>query len=635
MIAWDTETRSLRWWENPAFMASWSTDGEHGHVAVLPTHAEEGRLAPANVDEFLAALLADKHHAGANSKFDAHMGHQALGVDILTNHSGFDVEDVLMMSRLVYGARRFVHGLKELGVDYIDPSAADAEKDMQEKYHKLTGRTSMAYDDAYYITWRAFPDEVERYAGDDATTTYKLYDFLLPQLKADPKLWELYKLEKKVQTVLYDAERVGVRVDPEAVERLQAHYVERELASRTVLQHELGFVPEGEGSEDRLREALPKVGVPLTQRTEKTGELAVNRQALEPFVGNPVVDALFEFRRTNKFLKNYISPLQGVEEVHATFKQAEAWTGRMSAVQPNLQNLPKRTEVGKDENLKVRSVFVPREGFEFLIADYDSIEMRYLAYYVGDPGYQKLVAEGDPHSWTAAAAWPQLGNADQFLKSGPNRWLRDIAKQGTYAIAYGAGGPKLMTTFNKYITDAMHPEFLVDLEQARAIRRRIIDSIPGFKALTDSPYRGKRYPQGALYRQLAKSLVNAKGQHITEEQGYELMAAGETVFGYVRTRGGRKQWINFDRAYVALSGTIQGSAADAMKAAAVAVRDAMEPFGGTPLLFVHDEILVEIPLGWGERAKPVLVDAMQNATIIYPPLLVEAHVTDKSYAHTD
>ena len=606
MVAWDTETRSFRWWQNPAFLASWDT-GQGGHVATIG-HAPTGREAV----DFHKLVTKDDHHIGANLKFDLHMYRAATGVELVT--PGRKLDDVLTMSRLYFGARRSIHGLKELATDLLDPSAKDAETEMGKAYHEVTGRASMDYEDAYYVTWKHRPELVERYAALDAEYTLGLYDYLKPRIDADEKLASLYKLERDVQTVLYEAERKGVTVDPAAVERLKSTYTKRDADARAALIDTLGFVPEGDGSQDRLREALLAAGVELTERTENTGELAINRRALGRHADHPAVAALFEWRRVGKFLSTYIGPLEGRDVVHTNFKQAEAWTGRMAAASPNMQNLPKRTEVGKASEDKIRSVFVPREGMEFIVADFDSIEMRVLAYYLGDKHYRELIANGDPHAITAAAAFAQVSpRPEDFYKGTENRWLRDIAKQVTYSIVYGGGGPVVMDTVNKFVADAGRPEFMVDLEQARAIRRKIAGAIPGFKQFTDSPYKGKEYPRGRLYQQLLNSQ--------------------EGEYGYVRTLMGRKQWIKLDKAYVALSGLIQGSAADIMKQAAVNLHEALKPHGGYPLLFVHDEAVVEVPKGWGERLKPVVVEAMIAAADIDPALKVEANVTDKSYAH--
>jgi len=551
------------------------------------------------------------------------MAREALGVDIY--QPGNTVDDVITKSRLLYGQRRVGrHGLKELAADFVDPEARASEADMQATYKGLTGKSDMKHDDSFYLTWRNWPAVVERYAIKDVEYTRALDGVLDPQLRADDKLYRLYvEVERPVTEVLYRAEQRGVHVNPEAVDRLRALYKQRAAAARVDLTATLGFVPEGEGSEEALREGLLGAGVQLTERTEKTGEYAVNRKALERFVDHPAVAALFEFRRVNKFLSTYIEPLSDKDHIHPTFNPAEAWTGRMSGSSPNMQNLPKRSEGGVADEDKVRSVFIPEPGFEFLIGDYESIEVFLIAYFLGIPEYKQLVAEGDPHARTAAVVWPQFGAWESFLKSGPNRWLRDIAKQVTYGIAYGGGGRVIAATINKHVLDAGHPELMVDEDQARAIRRKITDNIPGFKALTDTPWRGKQFPSGRIHQQLWNSAV-------IEESG--------TTFGYVRTLMGRKQWVQVapeDKAYVGLSGLIQGSAADIMKAGAINVFEALKPYGGQPILFVHDEIVAQVPKGEGKHLLPIFVDAMEAAAQIDPQVRVEAHVTDRSYAHAD
>lgn len=607
MIAWDTETRNFRWWENSAFLASWAT-GAGSAVAPFSPPDQAAKLTIALFDE------NDRTIVGANSKFDAHMTREATGLDVLDHKHGFTVHDVLMMSRLVFGNRRSSHGLKELAIDHIDPKAKDAEEKMAEKYHSISGRSNMDQDDSYYDVWSADPEGaklVEKYAALDAEYTLGLVPVLKPQIDADPKLQALYALELRVQEVLYRAEQRGVRVDTQAVERLSDHYHVREDASRDALVRELGFVPEGEGSKEALREGLLRAGVQLTERTEKSGELAVNHKTLAPFRDHPAVAALFEWRRTQKFLTTYLAPLEGTELVHTTFKQAEAWTGRMACASPNLQNQPKRSETTKDENLKIRSVFVPRDGMEFIVSDFDSLEVRILAWFLGDPDYRKLIENGDPHAITAAAAWG--GRPEDYFKTTPQRWLRDIAKHVTYGIVFGGGGPVVRDTINRMVADAGRPEYQVDLDQARAIRRKITGAIPGFGNLADTPWKGKSYPRGRLYEQL--------------------LASQDGDYGYVRTVGGRKQWISIDKAYVALSGVIQGSGADIMKAAAVNVFEALKPHGAYPLLFVHDELLVECERGQGAELVPIVQEAMESSFDLNPRLKIESHVTDRSYAH--
>lgn len=619
MIAWDTETRSLRWWENPAFMGTWDV-GEGGQLALLPPHAREHRNA-----EFAGALVHERHHLLANAKFDAHMVRKSLGFDVFRPENR--VDDAIIKSRLIYGQRRIGrHGLKELAEDFIDPDAQASEAAMQARHKELTGRSEMREDDAFYRVWKAFPEEVEVYARKDAEYTLALHRFLDEQLDADPKIKRLYEdVERPLMEVLYRAEEQGVHVDPEAVNRLRAQYTERMDLATAACEEHLGMIPQGTGSKEALREALLSAGVPLTEKTEK-GEVAINKGALDAHAEHPAVQALYEFRRVDKFLSTYLNHLVDKDHIHPTFNQADAWTGRMSGKEPNMQNLPKRTEVGKDPDDKMRRVYVPSPDMEFMVADFESIEVFLLAHHIGVREYKDLVVSGDPHAHTAAVIWPQFGSWESFVKSSVNRWLRDIAKQVTYTIVYGGGGKVIAATVNKYMTDAGRPDMCIDEDQARAIRRKITDNIPGFKNLTDTPWRGRKYPSGLIHQQLSDSLIE------------EHLHSGELrKYGYVRTLMGRKQWIQMwpdEKAYVGLSGLIQGGAADLMKAAAINVFEAMKPHGGLPILFVHDELVCEVPKGHGEYLKPIMVDAMEQACqIVDPPITVEATVTDRSYAH--
>lgn len=620
MIAYDTETRSLRWWENPGFMLTWDT-GKGGQLAPLAPHGNPNTVAFRY--DFEKIVEAEHHHIGANMKFDAHVLEKSLGREI-TFKPGNRVDDVLMKSRLVFGQRRIGrHGLKELAEDFVDPNAQDAENAMQARHKELTGNSDMKHDDAFYLVWKHFPDEVETYARKDAEYTLALNGLLDKELEADPRIKRLYEeVERPVMEVLYEAEKEGTHVNPAAVDRLRTHYQARDKSAREAVEQQLGFIPEGEGSQDALREALLKAGVELTETTED-GHLAVNVKALDKHADHPAVQALFEFRRVQKFLGTYLNHLVDKDHIYPTFNQAEAWTGRMSGRDPNMQNLPKRTEVGKDPDDKMRSVFVPKPGMAFIVADFESIEVFLLAHFIGVRAYKDLVLAGDPHAVVASVIWPQFGSWENFTKQTANRWLRDIAKQVTYTIVYGGGGRVIAETINKYMVDAGKFDMMVDEDQARAIRRKITDNIPGFKDLTETPWKGRSYPSGRIHKQLKASMIQD----------------GDREYGYVRTLMGRKQWIQMspeDKAYVGLSGLIQGSAADIMKAAAINVAQALKPHGGLPILFVHDEVVCQVPEGSEKELVPLVVEAMKDACAgVDPPISVEASTTRKSYAHSD
>jgi hypothetical protein len=242
-----------------------------------------------------------------------------------------------------------------------------------------------------------------------------------------------------------------------------------------------------------------------------------------------------------KFLSTYLNHLVGKDHIHPTFNQAEAWTGRMSGKEPNMQNLPKRTEVGKEADMKMRSVFVPEPGMAFIVADFESIEVFTLAHFIGVREYKDLVKSGDPHAKTAAVVWPQFGDWTQVHQADGEPLAPRHRQAGDLHHRLWRRRRVIADTINKYMVDAGRLDMMVDEDQARAIRRKITENIPGFKELTDTPWKGRQFPSGRIYQQLTASRVND----------------GDRSYGYVRTLMGRKQWIQMapeDKAYVGLSG---------------------------------------------------------------------------------
>lgn len=601
-LAFDTETRGLRWFDTDqrAFLGSLANDFDQW-IDVFE-RCPDGRR------NFTSCLQGGECVFAHNLKFDAHHVRAISKYDIMHDRPE-RLHDTSLMSRLLEplgqdGKKKGSHKLKNLAKTILSEDAKDAEDLVKEKFQELTGRRQIdeaVNPDAYYQVWKTYPEILENYAVLDARYTYDLGDHFMTALhNADAKLRSLYELERRNQRVLYDAEVRGLRVDPGAVERLKAHYLDRDRAAERQLVDTLGFVPVGDGSREQLATALIDAGVKLTEKNED-GSYSTNRQALQRYQDHPAVAALFEWRRTQKFLSTYIRPMEGVDFVHTSFKEAEAWSGRSACASPNMQNLPKRSEGDLEENLRVRSVIVPREGYSFLILDFEAVEMRILAHYLGVPWYRELVANGDPHALTASVIWG--GRPEDYFKGTPKRFLRDIAKHSTFAIVYGAGGPKVAETINRMVPD---PSLRVTEAQGRIIRNKIVGAIPGYDALAGT----RRGREGRLARRVHE-------------------------VGYVTTILGRHQVINPEKTYVALSGIVQGSGADIMKAAAVNLAEAMPQFDAQPLLFVHDEALIEVPTELAETALPVAVEAMESAVELKPALKVEAHITQQSYAHGD
>jgi DNA polymerase-1 len=356
----------------------------------------------------------------------------------------------------------------------------------------------------------------------------------------------------------------------------------------------------GAGSHEALLEALLGEGIPL-HRTTETGGLSTDKFALQEFAAEfPVVAEYQEFRTTEKFLSTYIEPMVGTTEVHPSFRQIGAWTGRMSCMRPNMQNIPVRA------GNEVRECFVARPGFKLVVADYDSIEMRILAHYLGAAGtpYRDLINGGfDPHAYMASQLYG--GKPEDYFKGTPGEKQRAVAKNSLFAIVYGAGGKRLCD-MNDLPTG---PPMKADAWEIR-------NGIPGYYE------GGPSYAQGkALARQI-KSNVPGYGALMKR------VRAKVEGTGFITTLLGRKQALARDKGYIGMSALVQGSAADVMKMGLAAADPIIDNHGGHILLVVHDEIVAEVPEGQAEAALAGLRHALETAVELDPPLLTSGVICD-------
>lgn len=574
-VAFDTETRGLNWFDEDerAFLATWADEaGEY--KADLSDEAQVGQFH----DQIKAAQVI----AGHNLKFDIHQARETLGIDVL--ELGAELHDTDLMSRVLHpegqNKSRSGHGLKENAKVYLRADAADDEEAIK-AMGKSIGLRTIKQKGAYYDIWRAYPEVMEQYALMDARFTYDLLEKWAPQLG---DLKRIYDMEMKVLPVLVRAEARGVATDQEAVRELKQRFTQELQVVHEYLARELGEQAlGGEGSDEALIEALLKHGIPLYQKTD-TGKLATNKFALQEFEKDfELIAKLFEHRRLERFLTTYIGAVDGRDVVHCNFGQCSAWTGRMSCRSPNLQNLPKRA--GKE----VRAVFAPRPGHAFVVSDYESIEPRLLAYYLGDAGYKALIAEGrDPYAYAAVRVWG--GEMGDYLKGTSGEPRRSLVKAIQLAISYGAGARRVAAM----LRDVDYECDDIDIEAKRIISA-VKAALPGYYKLM------KR--------------IRDKIERV----------------GYVNTIMGRKNPVNKEKSYVGMNALIQGSAADIMKQGLVNVDAAVTPLGGIPLLVVHDEVVTECPIEVAEQVRDAQERAMIAAWNLDPPLSVESSIVTTSY----
>lgn len=564
VVAFDTETRGLAW-EDPeerAFLASWADEDSEG-VADLSE--------PEDVQQFVRALESADIIVAHNAPFDVHQTRETLGFDPASLDAVIHDTDIMARLAIPAGQSRPSYKLKDLAETYVSDDAKDAE-DAIDEMAKSIG-VKLKSTGGYYEVWRAYPKVMEKYAALDARYTYDLHRQFSEKLDGN-SAWEL---EQQVQPILIEAERTGIALDQQVVEELVAEYTEiRDTAEERLVEAFPGGKESLSG--DALADALIEMGVPLYRKTKKTGKLQTGKFALQEFAEDwPIVETILQYQSANKFLSTYLAPMEGREVVHTSFGQCEAWTGRMSSYRPNMQNIPVRG------GARVREMFVPREGHSFVVCDYDSIEVRLLAYYMGRQEYRDLISEGlDPHAWMAAQI--HGGVMEDYVKGSDGEAARTQAKNTMFAITYGAGAPRVADMNG------------ISREQAKSLISKIKKSLPGYFRLN------KRI----------RNKIEAEG--------------------HVNTLFGRRQLVSPDKAYVGLNALIQGSAADVMKQGLVNVNEAVTPYGAKPLLVVHDEVVVEVPTENAEHVKQLTEQAMNEAFDLNPPLAVSGSIVDTNYA---
>ena len=414
---------------------------------------------------------------------------------------------------------------------------------------------------------------------------YEMFSEKLREQGAD-KLYN--EIELPLCRVLAEMEHDGVQVDREALSQFGAMLADR-IASCEAYIFEIAGGEFNINSTKQLGELLfEKLGLPPVKKT-KSG-YSTNAEVLEALKEkHPVVQAIMDYRMLTKLKSTYADGLQKEiapdGRIHTTFQNLVTATGRLSSTEPNLQNIPVRTELGSE----IRKMFVPRDGWVFVDADYSQIELRVLAHIAGDRQMQAAFRSGeDFHSVTASQVFNVPLSAVTPL-------MRRHAKAVNFGIVYGISEYSLSQ----------------DIGVSRREAREYIDNY-----LTK--YAG--------VRDYMKDIVET-----ARKQGYV-----ETIFGR-RRRIPEINNSNFNirsgAERIALNTPVQGTAADIIKLAMVRVFDALkqQALQARLILQVHDELIVECPAFEAQSVMDIITEAMENAVELAVPLIAEAKMGESWY----
>jgi DNA polymerase-1 len=440
-----------------------------------------------------------------------------------------------------------------------------------------SGRNQVTFD-------RVPLDRACSYAAEDADVTLRLYRALQPRLAAEGMSAVYETIERPLIPVVAAMETRGILVDPDRLASLSRDFAER-IAALEVEIHRLAGRSFNIASPKQLGEVLfDELGLPGGRRG-KSGSHSTDSAVLEPLAaqGHEIAARILDWRQLVRLKTTYADALHGEIDprdgrVHTSFSMTGASTGRLASTDPNLQNIPVRTEEGR----KIRAAFVAPPGHLLVSVDYSQIELRLIAEMAGVELLKRAFRDGlDVHALTAAEVFGVP--ADRVTPE-----LRRRAKTINYAIMYGVSGFGLAARLG------------IDRAEASRYIRQYLD----------------RFHEVADYMERTKSFCRKHG-YVTTRFGRRIHIPGINSPDPGRRAGFERQAIN---------APIQGTAADIIKRAMIAVEPALEAAGlaARMLLQVHDELVFEAPVGEVEATIAVVRRAMEGAADLEVPLLAEA-----------
>jgi len=429
------------------------------------------------------------------------------------------------------------------------------------------------------------PEEVKDYACEDADITLQLKLYFEPLLQEQGQMKLFWDVETPLVQVLADIEKEGISIDSNAMADISIQ-LEGEIASIERRIFEIAGEQFNIGSPKQLGEILfDKLELHGSSKIKKTktGQYATGEEILSKLAGeNEVVRLILEHRELTKLKSTYVDALPQLvcaldNRVHTSFNQAVTATGRLSSTNPNLQNIPVRTERGRE----IRKAFVPRNSGHLIIsADYSQIELRIMADFSGDPTMKEAFRNGlDIHSSTASKVFHvPLDKVDAEM--------RRKAKTINFGIIYGISAFGLA-------------------ERLRIPRREAADIIEAY--FTEFP-AVKQYMDAAIEK--------------AREQEYV-----ETLLGrrrFLRDINSRNQTVRGFAERNAINAPIQGTAADIIKIAMINIQDYLkqEKLQTRMILQVHDELLFDAPKEEVDIVTPIIVELMTNALPLSVPMEV-------------
>ena len=585
VVAVDTETTSLDPMQatlcgfslalapNEAFYAPLAHKKDGGGDGLFDAGLAADQIKEEDALKVLKPLLEDKSilKVGQNLKYDWLVFAQR-GIEI----QGYD--DTMLIS-YVLDAGKGGHGMDDLSEKWL------GHKTIHFGDVAGTGKSRVTFDCVAI-------DKATEYASEDADVTLRLWSALKPRLPAEHVATVYETLERAMPSVLARMERRGISIDRQVLSRLSGEFAQKQGALEEEIKT-LAGEPLNPGSPKQLGDILfGKMNLPGGSKT-KTGQWSTGARELEELAeqGHQLPRKILDWRQVSKLrstyteaLPTYVNPT--THRVHTSYALAATSTGRLSSSEPNLQNIPVRTEEGR----KIRRAFVAAPGMKLVSADYSQIELRLLSEVAEVPALRKAFQDGiDIHAMTASEMFGVP------VKDMPSE-VRRRAKAINFGIIYGISAFGLAAQLG------------IDQKEAGTYIKKYFERFPGIRDYMDET------------------------REFCREHGYVLTLFGRKCH-YPDIKASNASIRSFNER-AAINARLQGSAADIIRRAMIRMEGELDraKLNAQMLLQVHDELIFEVPDGEVAKTMPVvkrvMEDAPHPAIALHVPLQVDARAAD-------
>ena len=581
-VAWDTESTSLDAREAKLVGIGCCWGNRLDQIAYIPLNHSQGKqLRETEVLSRLKTILETKKYPKSfqNTKFDR----------TLLKHHGIKLEGVVFDTMI---ASYILH-----------PEATHNLTDLSERY--LSGITAKSYQDLAIAKEQTIADleinKVAEYCGLDAYVTFLLTEKLQVELSQIPELYQLFsEVELPLEPILTEMEDRGIKIDTTYLQKLS-----QQLEEKLAIIEKQAYQDAGEefnlGSPKQLSEILfDKLGLNRKKsRKTKTG-YSTDHATLEKLQGDhPVIDQILEYRTLAKLKSTYVDALPTLvnpqsQRVHTNFNQTITTTGRLSSSNPNLQNIPIRTEFSR----QIRQAFIPEKNWFLVSADYSQIELRILAHLSQEEVLlEAYKQQEDVHSVTAKLL---------LEKEEISAEERRLGKIINFGVIYGMGAQR----------------FSREAGMSAEIGKEFIEK-----------YR-RKYAKVFTYLEGVKKEAVAKGFVTTicgRRRYFDFSSESLRQLRGCQAKDLNLEEIKYSYADAQLlrgaaNAPIQGSSADIIKIAMVRLDEVLREFQARLLLQVHDELVIEVPQAELAVLPGKIKSVMEEAVKLSVPLVVDIHI---------